>query len=120
MFKKIILGLTLFFCTASGITFAHINNNENEAPKEWKCCVDPEKLFFETGKLYYESDYNGIIPLTSITYSNGLCYTFISDQIREIYMQGYQCNGCHYVLIKHSPGAPGSCPSCGRNDWTIL
>jgi len=114
MFNKFILVVSLFFCIAFQSASAHVND-------EAKFSIDTEKLFLESGRLFFESDYHGMIPLKSIDYLNDRCYIRLSlEVLKGDYMQGYQCNYCSYVLIKTNPGAPGSCPQCGRYDWMIM
>jgi rubrerythrin len=114
----------MFFCIVFQSLSAHttaMNSAEKKNTQESSFSVNTEKLFFEAGKLLFYSEYNGVIPLDSINYSNGRCYTSLSqDFLADSYTQGYQCNKCHYILIKTSPGAPGKCPSCGSSDWTIM
>lgn len=127
MFKRLILGMMVFFCITFQFAFANTSNNylekqlDKKTSQEVVLSVDADKLFFESGKLFFESDYKGTIPLTSIDYHDDRCYTKLSlELLKGDYMQGYQCNKCRYIKIKTSPGAPGSCPQCGSNDWTLM
>ena len=127
MFKRSILGMMVFFCTAFQFAFAHTSNNyfenqsNNRISQEVVFSVDANKLFLESGQLFFDSDYKGAIPLTSIDYHGDRCYTKLSlEVLKGDYMQGYQCNKCGYIKIKTSPGSPGSCPVCGNNDWTLM
>lgn len=111
MFNRLIIVVAMFFCIAFQSLSAH-TPTENSLKERFS--VNTERLFLEAGKLFFESEYNGILPLNSVDYSGGRCYTSLSeDLMADFYTQGYQCNKCHYVLIKTTPGAPGRCPSCG-------
>lgn len=124
MFNRFILMVGMFSCIAFQSLSAHttsMNSQRAEKPQEARFSVNTERLFFEAGKLFFESEYNGVLPLNSVDYSGSRCYTNLaSDFFADFYTQGYQCNKCRYILIKTSPGAPGPCPSCGTYDWTIM
>jgi hypothetical protein len=124
MFRRLILGIAMFFCIVFGIASAHTINyhHENKEIQETKFSVNSEKLFFEAGKLFLETEHGGYLPLESIFYENDRCYTFLSSEMiqNEYYSQGYRCNSCGYTFVKTTPGAPGIYPVCKKYDWTLF
>ena len=75
-FEKYILTILMFFAMSNS-AFANIRTCECGDIKNSNrlICVNPERLFFENGKLFLDTRYGGILPLESISYSEDRCYT---------------------------------------------
>ena len=118
----LVLVLSVFFSIS--LTSAHETTFETKNMQSQEFCVaiDAENLFFDEGRLFLQTEYNSAIPLTSISYLNGRCYTFLSLEAPSslYYAQGYECVKCGYRFVKTTPGAPRSCPVCGSNDWKLF
>lgn len=79
--------------------------------------IDIKNLFLDEGKLFLQTAYNGIIPLQSIFYSNGNCYTSTASFTSENFEQAYQCANCKLVVWGK---IPDECPRCHGHEWIML
>lgn len=133
MFSKFVVGLSAFLYMALGSLAAETNagNLENSKESSSLFSVNPERLFMESGKLFFDSETDGAIPLDSVTYFDDKCYisfaplTSIDFTLEDGNFQNYggriqeqpkkwQCPYCqHWWLL----GERCQNKKCPTNQW---
>ncbi len=113
MFKLFFIFLLSFGINA----FACSNHNTSTNINEKKIQINVKNLFLDEGTLFLQTPYNGTIPLQSVFYSNGACYTSTASFTSENFEQAYQCANCKLVVWDK---IPDECPRCHSHEWIML